>query len=308
MCVVVKSTIVLAVTLLVAGLLPGGSWATESPSGYVDDDACADCHADQWEAFKSNSHAFFGDSRSPAAKHSCQSCHGPGEEHVNEGGGVGVGGMIDLSEAPPATVTATCLTCHDKGKLAMFKGSQHDGRNVTCTNCHSIHAGNPKNTKFPTQIETCTQCHKNMKSELRRYSHHPIKEGRMQCSDCHNPHGSVGEKLIDDISVNDKCLSCHAEHRGPFVWEHGPVTESCLTCHKSHGSSHAKLLRTRLPFLCQRCHGSSRHPSSLYGPDSTVAGFPLNTLTGRGGAGMPCIGCHSQIHGSNHPSGKAYVR
>ena len=308
MCVVVKSTIVLAATILVAGLLPGGGWAAEGQSGYVDDATCGDCHDKQWESFKSNSHAFFGDSRSPAAKHSCQSCHGPGEEHVNEGGGVGVGGMVDLSKASPAKVTATCLSCHDKGKLAMFKGSQHDSRNVTCTNCHSIHSGNPKNTKFPSQTETCTQCHKIMKSELQRYSHHPIKEGRMQCSDCHNPHGSVGEKLIDDISVNDKCMSCHAEYRGPFVWEHGPVTESCLACHKSHGSSHAKLLKTRLPFLCQRCHGSSRHPGTLYAPDQAVPGAPLNTITGRGGPGMPCIGCHSQIHGSNHPSGKAYVR
>ncbi len=310
----VRPTIFVA-ALVAAGLLPGGAWANQPPSGYVDDSTCGDCHTERWEEFKSSSHAFFGDKRSPAAKHSCQSCHGPGEAHVDEGGGAGVGGMMDFTKAPAKTVNETCLSCHDKGKLALFQGSQHESRGVSCLSCHSIHGGNPKNTKFATQTETCTQCHKSLKSDMQRFSHHPIKEGRMQCSDCHNPHGSVGEKLIDDVSVNDKCLSCHAEHRGPFVWEHAPVTENCLSCHKAHGSSHAKLLQTRMPYLCQRCHGAQRHPSTLYAinPASRTGvaanlQVPLRLLGGRGGPGTPCIGCHSQVHGSNHPSGKAYLR
>ena len=102
------------------------------------------------------------------------------------------------------------------------------------------------------------------------------------------------------FTVNEACTSCHTEKRGPFLWEHGPVRENCTTCHDPHGSSNERLLVAKNPFLCQRCHVHSRHPATIY--DLQV----LNTNNRV--FGRACVTCHSQIHGSNHPSGNFLVR
>ena len=70
--------------------------------------------------------------------------------------------------------------------------------------------------------------------------------------------------------VNELCLQCHTEKRGPFLWEHAPVRENCLNCHNPHGSNHDKLLVAKQPYLCQRCHMNTRHPGTFY--DGRVAG------------------------------------
>jgi hypothetical protein len=53
--------------------------------------------------------------------------------------------------------------------------------------------------------------------------------------------------------------------------------------------------------LCQRCHIGTRHPSTMYDSLAVRNGSPR--IIGRG-----CVNCHSQVHGSNHPSGQALIR
>ena len=101
-------------------------------------------------------------------------------------------------------------------------------------------------------------------------SHHPIREGKITCADCHNPHGTQTAKMIRGASVNEQCYTCHTEKRGPFLWEHAPVRESCLNCHTPHGSNHLKLQKTSVPYLCQQCHSNTRHPA----PSTTVPPSP----------------------------------
>ena len=98
-------------------------------------------------------------------------------------------------------------------------------------------------------------------------------------------------------------VSCHAEKRGPFLWEHAPVAESCTTCHDPHGSNNERMLVAKPPFLCQRCHVTSRHPPTVY------EGFVLqNSSNANKIFARSCVVCHQQIHGSNAPSGKALLR
>jgi DmsE family decaheme c-type cytochrome len=132
------------------------------------------------------------------------------------------------------------------------------------------------------------------KAQFQRSTHlfrNENRDVRVSCSDCHSPHGSFGERLSREISINDTCLKCHGEKRGPFLWEHAPAKESCLNCHNAHGSNHAALVKVKAPMLCQQCHIQGRHQTVAARPN---AAWVLN---------RSCLNCHAQVHGSNHPSG-----
>ena len=150
-------------------------------------------------------------------------------------------------------------------------------------------------TKKP-QPELCLSCHQMRRAQLQRSSHMPYREGKVTCTSCHNPHGSPNPSQLLQASINENCYSCHAERRGPFLWEHPPVMENCANCHEPHGSSNPELLKVRMPRVCDSCHDSSRHPTQPQ-PLGSIKNF------NRG-----CTNCHSSIHGSNHPSGNFFLR
>jgi DmsE family decaheme c-type cytochrome len=138
-------------------------------------------------------------------------------------------------------------------------------------------------------------------------SHHPVREGKMSCLDCHNPHGGrVG--LAQDDSGRELCFSCHPEKEGPFIYEHAPVSEDCMTCHTPHGSVADNLLIQTEPTLCLNCHAMHFH-ASVEGWDGNF-GVPM--APERAGFSTPdgwkkgmltkCTQCHTEIHGSDLPS------
>jgi len=117
-------------------------------------------------------------------------------------------------------------------------------------------------------------------------------------------HGSTNVRLLKaGTTIDESCTSCHAEKRGPYLWEHAPVSEACTTCHDPHGSNNDRMLVAKQPFLCQRCHVTSRHPPTVY------EGYLLNNSQNANKIyGRSCVVCHQQVHGSNAPSGKAFLR
>jgi DmsE family decaheme c-type cytochrome len=156
-----------------------------------------------------------------------------------------------------------------------------------------------------TETQTCAACHRTQVAKTERaVAHMPVREGKMSCSSCHNPHGSVSnvKALKVGSSVVESCTSCHTEMRGPVLWEHAPVRENCATCHDPHGSSNDRMLNVRMPMLCQRCHVATRHPASIY-DNAAITTNKSNRMFGRS-----CVNCHSNVHGSNHPSGQFYMR
>lgn len=271
------------------------------PAGYVGAEACATCHTGYDTSIAASNHGQIRNARTPAAAMGCESCHGPGEAHVNDPEKVK---PLQFNKLAAAQVTATCTTCHNRGTHALWKGSQHEQRNVSCVSCHSIHK--PRSTtaqlKAINQQQQCMSCHRDKVAKLDRSGHMPVREGKMECSSCHNPHGSTNVRLLRaGNSVNESCASCHAEKRGPFLFEHAGVSgESCATCHDPHGSNNDRMLVAKLPFLCQRCHNHTRHPSTIY--DGRVL-QTSNRLFSRS-----CVTCHSAIHGSNHPAGQTFLR
>ena len=278
---------------------------TEAGGGYVADALCSRCHQAEHASFAKSPHGLSKNPKAPVNTKACQSCHGPGEQHVKSLGQV----PLNFSSKKKMSVkeqNAVCLKCHTGGKVKLWHGSKHQREGNSCLDCHNTHGGNYKNLKHGTVSDNCKACHKSVYSDLNKPSHHPIKEGKMKCTDCHNPHGTVNDNLMTGFSTNQQCYSCHAEKRGPFLWQHIPTTEDCATCHEPHGSSHPRLLKTKAPFLCQKCHDNQYHPSDARG--ASVAGQATAYTEAKQLFGRACMNCHVQVHGSNHPAGKALMR
>ena len=292
-------------TLLAASLILVAEPSAAQPAqhDYAGQTVCWDCHED---ARKDYSHTIHAKVLTETGGHDalmrrgCEACHGPASAHV-ESGGSELGGMVRFRAETPDSIgreNGVCLTCHARGKRMHWSGSAHDSRDVACTSCHVVmrDVSDRHQLSAQTQTQVCTSCHLVQRGQLNRNHHHPIREGFLECSSCHNPHGSVSDALLLGDTVNDTCYSCHAEKRGPFLWEHAPVSESCLNCHESHGSTREAMLKLSLPRLCQQCHIASLHPSEARMPGDRFV------------IGRSCTSCHQAVHGSNHPSGFALTR
>jgi DmsE family decaheme c-type cytochrome len=270
------------------------------PEFMLERDNCQICHSLVTEKFKTNPHYGAHAVRKTATEEIvCSSCHGDGRNHA-----AGYGdpeAIVRFTKEASTSVqekNAACLECHEKGIRLYWKGSTHESKNLACVDCHKIMEPASPQRLFvkATELETCFQCHQQRRAQMQRSSHMPFREGKIKCSDCHNPHGTANEKLLKEATVNENCYKCHADKRGPFLWEHPPVAENCLNCHEPHGSNHEKLLVVDRPRLCQRCHIEARHMTQ---PQLATARFAFN---------RSCQNCHTQIHGSNSPSGVRFHR
>lgn len=296
--------------VLLAGVPAFAQTAAPAATWSVSD--CQGCHEDKAfsPAYTKSKHA--------QADQSCANCHEGVAEHAKAQLAGEKGQTPSVKHLKAEQINETCLTCHEKANQANFASSMHSRRNVSCTSCHSVH--NPKSVKGQLKTkndsEGCYTCHKSERAKSMRTSHHPVREGKMSCSSCHNPHDGSRPKMIKADSVNELCYTCHAEKRGPFLFEHAPVREDCVSCHEPHGTNHKRLLAQKLPNLCWNCHftgsghfGSGDNLSTEQGTRVTPTGAPTGfpTVNSRF-IGKSCKNCHMNIHGSNSPSGAYFVR
>jgi len=286
---------------------------SDAAAAYVGDERCRSCHpveASHWDK-TIHARAFKANPRSELESKTCEACHGPGQAHVANPTSATIVAFSRDSKQEPAQMNAMCQQCHTGGPLLHWIGSMHESRGLACSDCHNPMAKTSAQSLLREEnvSRTCLTCHPAQRAEFRKRSHMPLFEGKIDCTDCHAPHGSAVEPLIKADSVNELCTTCHAEKRGPFLWEHAPVRENCLNCHTPHGSNHEKLLTAALPMLCQECHSPIDNPNY---------GHPAGLLTAQNLPGQPgaddrlmnrsCLNCHTQIHGSNHPSGPRFHR
>lgn len=281
--------VVLAAAL---GIVIAGQTSSRAATGGAD---CVQCHEEAVAAFKTTAHGRAFQLGGKAGD--CKSCHGEAKQHAVDGDVPA--DLVLPGKSKGEAVTAACKSCHaNHDAQAYWQGSAHQQAGVSCADCHGVHRAwaTPRGRKAEGTTELCTACHTSMKKTLHQRSRHPVKEGKMACTSCHNPHGSGTSKDLKADSANDLCWSCHQDKRGPFLWEHSPVREDCMTCHSAHSSNHEGMLVARTAQVCQSCHMQGRH--------QTVAG----TETSMWYTGRQCVNCHSQIHGSNHPSGPLFMR
>ncbi len=313
------SAIVLAVSLtlaVVAGKekekkplpFPLNLFASAKTEDFIGEQECARCHRPHAENFNRSPHALYvRNPRLPFDKKGCEACHGPGEIHLEEVKDLAK--VINFTKSKPHAIALACLRCHaDTMRLSQWHRTVHGQADVACTSCHQIHqdegrrtgdelkanghlplrplyitAPPPKRLLKADEVTLCGECHQREVNEFRLNFHHPIPEGRMVCSDCHDIHPSkTAKKRVRP--VKEMCVTCHAEKVGPFAFEHDPVAgwtgEGCTECHRPHGSHNPRLLKAFSRGLCNQCHtdkGNNHYP------------------------GQSCwnSGCHVAVHGSN---------
>jgi predicted CXXCH cytochrome family protein len=275
-------------------------------ASHVGPDTCVNCHAAVSKNFQ---HAFH---KQQGVE--CEDCHGYGSAHVDGGGDVTK--IVSFGKRPAQAANGVCLGCHSRDeKTRHWLSGSHSANRIRCIDCHQVHAAavrqagetrvsydtatrgmftveqvSPETnalTRPRSQTnEACLKCHQTEGAQLSLPYHHPLREGKMSCVDCHDPHGGPAGNNLRAANVNQLCLGCHAQYRGPFAYQHPPVTENCMICHNVHGSANTNLLSVSLPALCLQCHTGHHN-----------------------GAGLPivdrCTNCHGSIHGTDvaTPSG-----
>jgi DmsE family decaheme c-type cytochrome len=278
---------------------------------YMVKEVCMACHKDLYDKMSTNKHwsAHAGQGDNP-----CLYCHDDAVQHVIHGLGRKSPGLITFgwnSHTDISTQNKTCLNCHtDTGRIH-WQNSAHNTEDVSCTQCHFIHQPD-KVRESKSEAAICYRCHQIVRGEMLKPYAHPVVAEKLSCSDCHEAHGSPGLIQLKQFTLNETCTSCHADKRGPFLWEHAPVSEDCSLCHKAHGSIHPGMLTKRRPQLCQSCHQPNaefaarhaRRPLSYWEPTLGAPGDHVNRLV----LGESCMNCHVQVHGSNHPSGARLMR
>ncbi len=269
---------------------------------------CVSCHNDPalLQIFRTP-HGQGADSRTQFAEKQCKTCHQSEQAHGDRrkmtalpapGHQVVLKFYRDNSDSAKQK-DAPCLGCHQRNSThVMWQDSKHQRAEVACVDCHQLHPAKDPALDKTRQFEQCKSCHKKQSNDFRKANTHPVRQGSMGCSDCHNPHDSTYKNALTYSRESDLCWSCHAALRGPFLFEHQPVTEKCTLCHSAHGSIHTGMLTRRAPLLCQSCHSSRGHPSLSLTPDSLPGRRPSPFVLSQS-----CLNCHAQIHGSNHSSG-----
>lgn len=277
-------------------------------ANYIGTDNCLSAchfHDDKRDHLRASTMGFQLSSESGMPLVDCESCHGPGSLAVGEitSEKVEVDAkngeqtccnhetLIDIKNLPAQAKSLMCLKCHTANasfNLHNWNASMHNTSDVSCSDCHNIHAGPDLTVRKEEMENMCEKCHQEVRAEFSLPSRHPVHEKKVLCTGCHEPHGSTSDYMLKGLTVKETCVQCHAEKEGPFIYEHAENSEDCMTCHSPHGSVNNNLLNVRVPFLCLQCHAVHR-TSNLSAAESK-------------GAFNICTDCHSQIHGTDLPS------
>ena len=262
-----------AACLIAFGLLPTflaqkkyQSWEVTGFTKYVTipgatrvgSEACAACHTDLKNNFRHAFHAGQGVE--------CEDCHGAGSAHIDGGGDVTK--IVSYGRRSARDANGACLSCHVQDEsVRNWMAGPHMSNGLRCTDCHQVH-GQYKGRKndVPPNFERCLRARKPWKTrcpKAKRWSHAGrkmtlacnatrrsagksvcpttfLREGKMDCADCHDPHGGPGGNNLRTANANQLCLGCHAQYRGPFAYQHPPVNENCMACQHPHGSANTK--------------------------------------------------------------------
>lgn len=232
-----------------------------SDARLVGNEVCSECHLQQSEWFGQSPHG-----KMPA--HSIQSS-------------TSTSTSISTGEATETLLEVSCESCHGAGSL------------------HALASGAPskKTIRNPGATpEICFTCHLDIQNQMSLPYHHRVNEGRLNCVDCHDPHGKDpfhASHTRLKLDRDDSCAQCHQEQTQNFAFEHEALREGCVTCHSPHGSIHPKMLTERDTNLCLKCHAQMQ----LNDGDLKIGAVSHRFYLTQGTCWS--AGCHTAVHGSN---------
>ena len=250
--------------------------SSDIPEGLKGNDQCTYCHDDD------DIHPPLVSQHATA---NCTACHGGGADHVVS--------RNNIAGKPDA---AACLTCHQEDAKRMnWTFADHHKAGLECSACHGMHE--PKSIKrldlalwrADKNTALCATCHQDVLVRFNMRSHHPVKEGAMSCTSCHDQHGGTQTSLT---SKTAECTQCHQAVRGPHMFEHAPVTDDCSTCHNPHGTPNRKMLTLVEPMLCLQCHSVAGNRHGETGGNTNSQRVSATVLRN-------CSSCHNAPHGSS---------
>lgn len=250
---------------------------------YVGVVECKECHEDRWKSLGVSFHAALRSEKESGTR-GCETCHGPGRAHYDDGGD---GPIRHPLAAPARESVGVCLACHVDVLARPIGGHRAwlgaDDAPRACVECHEIHVdkdapAHAATAGFPDiaalekvaeyiPAERCIACHPGFHPEMRRSGHRSLLTEGRTCGTCHGP-GSLHEesggrrdKIVHPLrqkpkAIDATCNACHRKGEAVQRWtcaEHAREGVSCVVCHDPNAREGRTLRKPEID-LCGGCH------------------------------------------------------
>jgi Doubled CXXCH motif (Paired_CXXCH_1) len=251
-------------------------------------------------ALTSNNWTTLPDGLKNLANVQCESCHGPGYQHV-----FGSQPLLGDTNFISVSVNAgTCAQCHDS-RTTHALATRWNTKATEWSN--SKRARSPRTPSGPGR-EACVRCHTtpgfiNFTTKGTLINSNTLYEA-ITCAACHNPHSATNAHQL-------RATASYTLPEGTTVTNVGNGA-ICMTCHHSrNGSAEQNIAKYKL-------NQATWAGGVSFGPHDSTAGDMVegvNAITygktipsGSHSAVIPnvCVGCHMQPVATTHPAfGKA---